>query len=87
MPEAIELAFDRSKFIFLLMSLRDYWHIANRFASSAKWCFFEFFINQLKSFMYMRNNKGPMMESCGTLYLMVLDSDLSLLRFYTEFCR
>ena len=87
MPEAIELAFDMSKFIFLLMSLRDYWHIANRFVSSAKWCFFEFFINQLKSFMYMRNNKGPMMESCGTPYLMVWDSDLSLLRLYTEFCR
>ena len=68
------------------MSLRVCWHIASRFVSSAKWCFFKFFINQLKSFMFMRNNKGPMMEPYYTPYLMVWDSDLSLLRLYTEFC-
>ena len=37
----------------------------NRFVSSAKWCIFGFYIDQLKSFMYMRNNKGRKMESCG----------------------
>ena len=78
MPEAIELVFDRSKFIFLLMSLRELLAY-NRFVSSAKWCIFEFFIDRLKSFMYMRNNKGPKMEPCGAPYLMVWISDLSLL--------
>ena len=29
--------------------------------------------------MYMGNNKGPKMELCGTPYLMVWISDLSLL--------
>ena len=52
MPEAIELAFDRSKFIFLLMSLRELLAY-NRFASSAKWCIFEFFIDQLNLFIYV----------------------------------
>ena len=60
------------------MSLRELLAY-NRFVSSAKWCIFEFFIDQLKSFMYMRNNKGPKMEPCGTPYLMLWISDLSLL--------
>ena len=38
--------------------------------------FSNFFFNQLKSFMYMRNNKGPTMEPCGTPYIMVWISDL-----------
>ena len=29
--------------------------------------------------MYMRNNKGPKMEPCGTAYLIFWISDLSLL--------
>ena len=57
------------------MSLRELLAY-NRFASSAKWCILEFFIDRLKSFMYMRNNKGPMMEPCGTPYLIVWISDL-----------
>ena len=60
------------------MSLRELLAY-NRFVSSAKWCIFEFFIDQLKSYMYMGNNKGPKMELCGTPYLMVWISDLSLL--------
>ena len=47
--------------------------------SSAKWCIFEFFIDRLKSLMYMRNNKGPKMEHSGTPYLIVWISNLSLL--------
>ena len=72
--------FDRSKVIFLLMSLRELLAY-NRFVSSARWCIFKFFIDQLKLFMYMRNNKAPKMEPCGTPYLMVWVSDLSLLMF------
>ena len=60
------------------MSLRELLAY-NRFASSAKWCIFDFFIGPFKSFMYMRNNKGPKMDPCGTPYLMVWISDLSLL--------
>ena len=48
----------------------------NRFVSSAKWCFF---IDRLKSFIYMRNNKDPKMEPSGTPYLIVWISDLLLL--------
>ena len=47
------------------MSLRELLAY-NRFVSSAKWCIFEFFIDRLKSFMYMRNNKGHKMEPYGT---------------------
>ena len=47
------------------MSLREIL-VYNRFVSSAKSCIFEFFIDRLKSFMYMRNNEGPKMEPCGT---------------------
>ena len=72
------MRFDRSKFIFLLISLRELLAY-KRFVSSAKWCIFEFFIDRLKSFMYMRNNKGPKMEPCGTPYLMAWISDFSLL--------
>ena len=43
----------------------------DRFVSSANWCIFEFFIDRLKSFMYMIKNKGPKMEPCGTPYLIV----------------
>ena len=78
MPEAIELAFDRSKFIFLLMSLRELLAY-NRFLSSTEWCIFKFFIYELKSFIYIRNNKGSKMEPCGPPYLIVWISDLSLL--------
>ena len=70
--------FDRSKFIFLLMLLRELLAY-DRFVSSAKWWIFEFFIDRLNSFMCMRNKKGPKMEPCGTLYLMLWISDLSLL--------
>ena len=41
--------------------------------------FSSFFIDRLKSFMYMRNKKDPKIEPCGTSYLMVWISDLSLL--------
>ena len=60
------------------MSLRELLAY-NRFVSSPKWCIFKFFIDQLKSFIYIRNNNGPKMDSCGTPYLMVWISDLSLL--------
>ena len=43
----------------------------NRFVSSANWCIFEFFIDRLKSFMYMIKNKDPKMEPFGTPYLIV----------------
>ena len=46
--------------------------------SSEKWCIFKFFIDQLKSLMNMRNNKGHMIGSCGTPYLIVWVSDLLL---------
>ena len=36
--------------------------VYNGFESSVKWCIFEFFIDQLKSFMYMGNNKGLKIE-------------------------
>ena len=62
------------------MSLRELLAYS-RFVSSAKWGIFEFFIDPLKSFMYMRNNKGLKMEPSGTPYLIVwiFVSDLSLL--------
>ena len=60
------------------MSLRELLAY-NRFLSSAKWCIFEFFIDRLKSFIYMRNNKGPKTEPFDTPYLIVWISDLSLL--------
>ena len=60
------------------MSLREILAY-NRFASSAKWRIFEYFIDRLKSFMHMRNNKGLKMEPHGMSYLIVWVSDLSLL--------
>ena len=66
------------------MSLREVLAY-NRFSSSTNWFSFEFFIDRIKSFIYiyiyiyMRNNKGPKIEPCGTPYLIVWTSYLSLL--------
>ena len=60
--------------------LENHWRTTyNRFASSAKRCIFEFFIDRIKLFMYLRNNRGPRMEPCGILYLIVFISNLWLL--------
>ena len=58
--------FDRSRFIFLYMSLRELL-VYNRFVS---------FENFYWSFMYMRNNKGPKMGPCGMPYLIFWISDI-----------
>ena len=72
------------------MSLRELLaykrQIARSVVSSAKWhgvsssfLLIDLAKSLYKSFMYMRNNKGPKMKPCGTPYLMVWISDLSLL--------
>ena len=44
----------------------NYWHIID-FVSQQSGEFLNFLL--IKSFMYMRNNKGPKMEPCGMPYL------------------
>ena len=44
--------------------------------SSAKKMDFMFFVDKGKSFMYIRNKRGPRTEPCGTPMLISLVSDL-----------
>ena len=41
--------------------------------------YFQVFIDSFTSFMYMRNNKGPKIETSGMPYLVVWISDVWLL--------
>ena len=59
--------------IFLLISFIELLAY-DRFVSSVEWRIFKFFSGGLyvyETLIYMRNNKGPKMESCCTLYLIV----------------
>ena len=52
------------------------WPVYKRFVSFTKWFIFEFYIDQLNLFLFMRNNRGPGIKPYGTLHLILWTSDL-----------
>ena len=58
--------------VSVIMSLLD----VNRVVSSAKRMDFMFLVNKGKSYMYIRNNRGPRTEPCGTPMLISFVFDL-----------